>query len=333
MKQLANTTPYPSKTATVIRGGFQSLIGSDLPPERISISFRPMDHLHAYQVFSLSNALAYLLKNPHAKLRIDLADLEFDTQRGRSFLPYSKSPDSKRTIFEIALLLESVKSNVSGLGGRISTMHFSHALREDERFRSYVTGMFTRSRLKAFKKLISSSTKITNIPFVPICPACDHASSEFGRLSLEAQTLSGICRNYDCTKSGQIFSVSLSDPTGFCFHYFLDSMADGYKDPRTGERTDLHMLGINPDWEWGSRKIALVDIIATVTSLATEDGYSPLYYPVRRFEEKDTSLTQRLRWSDYLERRQISAIDAVLSFIAEAERFDGLTHYPVECAF
>ena len=74
--------PFPPK---VIAGGFKGLL--EERPASVSIAIRPMESLYTYQAVALANSLAYLEKNRDARLMVVLADLEFDMQRGSSFLP------------------------------------------------------------------------------------------------------------------------------------------------------------------------------------------------------------------------------------------------------
>ncbi len=312
----------PPTQATAVRGGFRKLLETD--PHTLSISIRPMEELLTYQVFSLSNALSYLVSRPQARLRVDLADLEFDMQRGLGFLPYSRDSRSDETAERLMELIDTAGSLDTSIPGRTIVRKFSEWLALDPGLLDHVSRLFEKKRSREAKLLISKKTgKSSHLPVAPICPSCGHASSSFGVISGDRNSLSAECKFQECGSYGKAFSVDVRSPGSFCLFYLLDSIADGYDTPGFG-RTDTHILGIDPEKSWGTGR-PLYEVVSRLTSMLTDDGYSPSYYFGMRLEE-NISLSKRSRFSEFLSRSNLTPRESLELFTAISSSFDGARH-------
>ncbi len=319
MKQASRQLPLPFHKT--VEGGFRGLLLEN--PGSVSIAVRPMARLYTYQAFALANALAYLRQNPEARLRVDLADLEFDMQRGLGFLPYSRDPACIENSESIKSMLAGTSAIDPSLPGRISVRRLSSWLSEDPGLMEHVSALFRGENSREAKRIITNKTgRASKIPASPICPSCGHSSASFGTISADG-LLKSTCHNKECGGFGKPFSVSVHEPGSFCLFYFFDSLADGYHDPRFG-RTDLHMIGIDAQRRWGNG-IGVSEVISRLTALFTPDGYSPRQYPLMRLEDPN-SFSRKSVFSVFLEQRNITAIGALDYFIALAREFDGTHH-------
>ncbi len=310
-----------------LRGGFKALLEED--PRTVSVSIRPMDELFTYQVFSLSNALAYLRERPQARLRVDLADLEFDMQRGLGFLPYSRDSRSDETAERLIELVGTAASMEPSMSGRVAVRKFSEWLSIDPGLLDHVSRLFEKERARAAKLLISRKTgKNTHLPVAPICPSCSHASASFGVISSARDSLEAECRFQGCSDQGKRFSIDVRTPGSYCLFYLFDSVADAYDDPLFG-RTGVHMLGIDAERQWAKR-MPVYEVVSRLTALLTDDGYSPSYYFAMRLDEMTsksaTSLSKRSRFDDFLSRSGLSPLSALERFCDISASFDGLKH-------
>jgi hypothetical protein len=312
----------PFHTAHKVIGGFKALL--EERPASISMAIRPMESFYTYQAVALANSLAYLQANRDARLMVVQADLEFDMQRGSSFIPYSRNPEAVLTSHRIAELLRASPALDPSFQGRISVRRFSEWLSQDPGLFDHVLRLFDKAKAREAKQLISKKTgKVSHLPVAPICPSCDHASASFGVINPNGSRLESICHHNGCTNFGHTFSVDVRVPGTFCMFYFFDSVADGYNDPAFG-RTDLHMMGIDPTKRWVNG-MEVFEVISRLTALLAEDGYSPKYCPTMRLEEA-CSMKRKSVFEKFHQERGITETEALCRLMNIAAGFDGQHH-------
>jgi len=290
----------------------------ELAPARISFAMRPRDKVYLSDALAIASAVKYLNDNPKSQLRVDIADLDFDLQRGAFFVPYSKNPNSLRTIKEILDLFAELVSEDITLNGRISINVLSQWMRDPD-FMEFLVRCFSDPNIsRAIKLAISGKRgKPYKVPFSPICPSCDHASCAFAVLSPDKQILSNVCKNPACKDHGKLFSRNVREPGAFCVFYFLDNAGDAFNLQGFG-LTDVHFTALDPSRLWGMRRLSIAQINATLLHALSEGQAQTAYYKSPRVAD---IYAKKLSFNDFVRRTGLDHLGNFCLLMAAISEF------------
>lgn len=300
-----------------VKGGFGELLKKS-DAENTSICIRPLGELYVHQLMSLATALAYLRKRRNSTLRLDISDLDFDLQRGEKFLPYSKDPSSEETVKQIRKLI----SQFPELEERVEIVRFSGELKDPD-FKNYILSVFENGKIYEIKRIIAGGQgNKQKIPFVPICPKCNHANATFGIFREDRFTVKGICKKEECENYKREFEIQLAEIPEMCFFYLLDSVGDGFSS-RNRPKTTMHFSGMDLERVWGGSKIPIWEALGRLTAQFTKDEYSPEYYHGLDFEEVKLRTSGRAKTSEMAGELGITQWRLLEILMDNAEKWNG----------
>jgi hypothetical protein len=218
---------------------------------RLSLGLKPSGDIHMGTVATVLNGMLYLYDNKDATLKIDVMDLDYDTQRGNNFASFMRMPDPNgchelmkfHTLEKLGALVDKL-SRVIGIDSRRIEIGLYSQNFACEGFSELMMSLIReRSRARIVKRaLFDGKSKIHLMPFTPICPECGHSSSKNGRYDHKSDTLSSTCNNDECSNFEQVFSVAVADVTSYNVHYLIDPVRDVFESPGC-VRSDVHIFG------------------------------------------------------------------------------------------
>ncbi|MDO8554178.1 MAG: hypothetical protein Q7S22_05200 [Candidatus Micrarchaeota archaeon] len=286
---------------------------------RISVTLRPKDKLYLGDAILLASAIKHLRETPEAKLRVDIADLDVDLQRGTYFLPYSRDPRSLVITERIITILNQLTESIPSLKNRIYVKIFSKWM-EDEKFMDFFSVLLrdpVKSR-KVKREITGGSHRSFELPFFPICDICDHTTTCFGKINrVDSDVfLVGECRNPECG-SKLLVARNISKPGTYGVYYLLDNAGDVFNLPDFGI-TEVHFTGLKPDRTWGQKQKILADVNYNLLSFLVSSGVEvPAYYGIPRITEPSA---KKITLDDFMLKQavnEIGAIDAIIDILSK----------------
>ena len=255
---------------------------------RLSMGLKPSGELHMGTIATILNGMLYLEGHRGASLRIDVMDLDYDTQRGLSFPSFMTMRDPKgchslmkhHTKEKVERTVQKL-SAILGIDPKRVEVSFYTENYACEGFPELMTSLIRqRVRAKAVKHALFDGKGGTyDVPFTPICPECGYSSSSNSTYDSKADTLRTKCKNKECGGHGKVFSVPVSDLLAYNVYYLIDPIRDVHESANC-PRADVHLFGgdylLTHGVKRKSRVQRVADAMTAVTSRLPDFFIGPM---------------------------------------------------------
>ena len=233
----------------------------------VSIGARPTGKLHIGNIFVLFNAMKYLQANTSAKLMFDIMDLDFDSQRGTVFTPFTSLASTADFLKQVELAVNLICQKLGVDRSRITITPLSGRLDKAvdglqvSTFRDGLLGMFKdREATKAMKCAIGLPRGSPHVsPLSLICPDCHQSSGEFAVYDREHDRFKAECHNPSCPT--ETYYDHLSVGKAFNVYYTVDPIRDLLYPGRV-----LHIFGGDYGLDYGISTIGTVPKYALIAA-------------------------------------------------------------------